>query len=250
MKGLSTYRIPTWLLLLALVSTVSCDKPNAPDCFQKAGEIISIERSFDSPITALELHDFVHVTLVPSDENKVIVRGPENLLPEVITDLTDGVLLIDDENGCDFVRRLDIQPRVTILANVESILNFSQGNIESFGAITSDRFEMDSWQASGTINLELDCDSVFFRTHTGVSTSTLSGSSNYLYVYHLGFGPVDAMALLSAKTSVRSNSINDIAVFAQDKLVAWIEGSGNITYSGEPGEVVVIQDGNGLVLQE
>ena len=57
--------------------------------------------------------------------------------------------------------------------------------------------------------------------------------------------PVDARDLHSLKTSVRSNSINDVHVFAENKLVAWIEGSGDIIYSGNPEEVVILQDGTG-----
>ena len=233
---------------IALIIVFGCNKPQAPDCFQKAGEIVSIERSFNSIIKSLELHDFIHVTLIHNNENKVIVSGPENLLPEVITSLSDGTLLIDDENSCDWVRSFDVQPRVIVMAEVNQITNYSQGNIESFGPISENRFDIDNWQATGQINLELDCDSVFYRNHTGVSTTSLYGSSKYTYIYHNGLGPIDSQGLFSQKTSIRSNSINDVSIFADEKLVAWIEGSGNIMYSGNPEEIIVIQDGNGEVI--
>jgi len=233
---------------IALIIVFGCNRPQAPDCFQKAGNIVSIERTFDSTIKSLELHDFIHITLIPSDENKVIVSGPENLLPEVITSLSNGTLFIDDENSCDWVRSFEVQPRVIVMANVDRITNYSQGNIESFGPISGNRFDMENWQATGHIYLEFDCDSVFFHTHTGVSTASLNGSSKYTYIYHNGLGPLESQGLISQKTSVRSNSINDVSVFADDKLVAWIEGSGDILYSGYPEEVIVIQDGDGDVI--
>ena len=233
---------------IALIIVLGCNKPQAPDCFQKAGDIVSVERTFDSTIKSLEIHDFIHITLIHSDENKVIVSGPENLLPEVITSISNGTLLIDDENSCDWVRSFDVQPRIIVMAKINRISNYSQGNIESFGPISESRFDMENWQATGQINLEFNCDSVYYLTHTGVSTTSLYGSSQYTYIYHNGLGPVDSKGLSSQKTSVRSNSINDVSIFADEKLVAWIEGSGDILYSGYPQEVIVIQDGNGDVI--
>lgn len=244
-----TYRM-RWLGVGILLLLLACNRPKAPDCLQSAGEIISIERTFDQDITALELHNFIHVTIIESDENKVIVTAPENLIPEVITELNDGQLRIDDENTCDFVRRLDIQPHITVLANIESVVNFSQGDVSTYGPITAERFALDNWQASGRIQLELNCDSVFYKTHTGVSTTSLSGLAEFLYVYHRGMGPCNTTFVSCDRVSVRNNSINDVKVRADVHLTAWIESSGDIYYQGGPEIINIIQDGDGVVVPE
>ena len=240
----------SWLSILIVALCWGCDKPDAPDCFQKAGEWVEEERTFDNTIRTLEVYDRIDVRLVESDENRVVIFAPENLMPEVKTEIFGSRLMLDDDNTCDFVRDLSITPIITVYADLDSLINSGSGNIESVGTIDNQRFVIDQLHSSGNLNLTVNCDSLILQQATGNPLTTLKGHADYFYTYYTTFTPLNAANLLCEESFIHSGSINSASTFVTNKLVAVIESSGNIYYSGNPEEIVLVDDGDGELISQ
>ena len=73
----------TWLLFVALlVSVSSCNREDAPDCFQSAGTYASEERSLDS-FSAIELNDYIQYELYDTSYYGVLITAPGNLISRI-----------------------------------------------------------------------------------------------------------------------------------------------------------------------
>lgn len=243
-----------WLcFLVALFLLWSCNKPNAPDCFQKAGDPAVESRTLRAPVTRIELTEHIHLQLSNPDgqEPHVIVEAPENLLPEIITALDDqGVLTLRNDNTCNFMRRYDHLIRVTYVGPLEHVVNRGTGDLTSTEALTTSVFELENRDASGVIHLDFaGAESVIVKDHTGVGEVTLNGTTDALELFNQGWGPLDASGLVATTALTNNNSINVLRVRATDYVYTEINGPGNTEVFGNPGFIDVLDLGDGEVIE-
>ena len=100
-------------VLLAALAT-SCDRRNAPDCFQRAGEWTVETREVGAHVTLIEVRDVIDLVLHDHDSFYLEVEGPNNLLNDIETSVVDGKLTIRDHNTCNFVRKLGLRYKVHV----------------------------------------------------------------------------------------------------------------------------------------
>lgn len=242
-------RIIYFLFFITIV--IGCDKPNAPDCFQKAGIVVEEKRYPATAIKKVVLSDYIHLQLVQSDANYIIVKGPKNLIPEIITkDLGDGTLEIYNDNTCNFVRSYKNQYTVTIFGDIEEIESHGTGDVTSLQVIDRDYFLINCHEASGSISLALNCDSVRCIIHNGVSDVHLVGTANEVHLYNAGINSIDASQLSSSHAYVNSESINFVRVSCISYLFAEINSTGSVYYRGNPSNIDYIDNGEGLLIWE
>lgn len=229
---------------------VSCSKPNAPDCFQKGGKEITVVRTFSNEISKLILYDYIHVEMIPSIENYIEIIAPENLIPEITTEVVDfGVLEIRNHNTCNFVRNFKRKIKVKIYMKIVEIDNYSSGDITSIDILEQPYFKIECLGASGQVRLKVDCDSLRVTIPDGVSDVFLSGSSNLTYLYSAGINCLDASMLESNNTFVNSNSINKILTTANGYFFVSINSIGSVYYKGNPYSIDYIQNGSGKLIK-
>ncbi len=239
------------ILVVASLLLFGCDKEDAPDCFQKAGNEATVVRELDHRIRKIEITDMIELELVQSEENFIEITGPENLLPEIITEYSNGdELKISNDNTCNFVRSFKVKFTVRIYSDVEEILNLGEGSITSINTIERDYFLLENEQTSGDIDLDFNCDSVFVLMHNGVSKIHLSGSAQETHLYHNGLGTFDASNLISEYTSVNQSSINDIHVHSNHYLFVYLSSRGNAYYSGSPSNIDLDREGSGELIPD
>ena len=243
-----------WLcFLVALFLLWSCNKSNAPDCFQKAGDPAVESRTLSAPVTRIELTEHIHLQLSNPDgqEPHVIVEAPENLLPEIITALDDqGVLTLRNDNTCNFMRRYDHLIRVTYVGPLEHVVNRGTGDLTSTEALTTSVFELENRDASGVIHLDFaGAESVIVKDHTGVGEVTLTGTTDVLELFNQGWGPLDASGLVATTALTNNNSINVLRVRATNYVYTEINGPGNTEVFGNPGFIDVLDLGDGEVIE-
>lgn len=246
MKKAVTY--PRFVLIVAIITFLSCNKEHAPDCFQKAGEVKTMWRDIDA-FTSLELRDYLNVELVDSSDYAIQLTGPGNLLPEISTEIEQGKLTIENRNTCNFVRSFKNKITVRIFApDFSDIQNYSTGDITSVGILTSDEFRIDNRNAAGTITVQLDVDTAVISTHTGVCDVVVKGESIITQLFNQGVGVIDARDLHTTDAFVNNSSINDVFVNTNGYFFALIEFSGNVYYTGTPNHIDQSVRGEGRVI--
>ena len=224
---------------LIIVAQVACDKPNAPDCFQSSGDDAQEIREFPSAITAIDHNDLVDVVLVPGTESKVIVRAPENLIPEITTSFDNGVLKIDNKNTCNVVRNYDreIVVEVEVTEALRSYRFQGQGDVTCKDTLALDEFMFETYDGSGDIEMLIRANDVSCFNHTGVANYTWEGEADGVEWFHQGYGAFDADRFYAKIALTNNSSINRLRVHASEYLFAVIENSGSTYYRGEPGTI-------------
>ncbi|MDZ4824307.1 MAG: head GIN domain-containing protein [Flavobacteriales bacterium] len=213
----------------------SCNKPNSPDCFQHAGDYTTEKRLLDE-FSSIEIRDYIQIELCDSTESFTEITAPENLIPDIITEVENGKLFIRNENSCNWVRSFQNKITVRICApDFHDIQHYGTGNVSSVNTIQSNYFRMENRQAAGVAQLDMEVDSCAILIHTGVSDFALTGHCHKAELYNQGWGILDARNLVTHTALVNNSTINDIYVHATDYLFGFIAFSGNIYYKGNPG---------------
>lgn len=234
---------------MAVLMLSGCNRESAPDCFKSAGENKTVKRNLDD-FHSIELRDFIKIELVDSNAYFVEITAPANLIPKVSTEVEDGVLVVTNENTCNFVRSFKKTVTVRIYApSFPDIQNFSTGDITSVNTISSPYFRIENHHAAGTIKLKLDVDSVDVFSHTGVCDVLLEGNVFRAYLFEQGLGFIDARNLNCQQAFVNNSSINDVYIRATDYLFAFIQFSGNVYYNGSPSHIDKDIEGQGQLIR-
>lgn len=233
--------------VLTLVFLASCNRENAPDCFQRAGEMKTIQRDLDD-FSSMELHDYIQYELYDTAYVGVLITAPGNLISDIETEVTGDMLTVRNTNQCNFVRSYKNRITVRICApEFGDIQNYATGDILSVNTITGTRFSIDNRGAAGVQRLTLNTDTVNIASHTGVSDAVLKGECDAVYLFNQGVGEIDARNLMSNYAFVNNSSLNDVYVYSRNYLYGYIQFSGNIFYGGNPDVVDREQDGEGEI---
>ena len=240
-----------WMsLVIGCGIQTACNKPNAPDCLQQAGDIAVEWRSMPA-YDRIEVSDNIQVILIDSDEEKIKVEGPSNLLPEIKTELRDHVLYIENDNTCNFVRSFRHVYTVSLYGkNFSHILNRGTGDISSGNTLRTGYVFIDNKRSLGTIRLNLELDSIRLSNTTGYSDVYLSGNADVAYFFQQGLGVFDASKLNCRAVYSNNNSINDLRVQFRDYLYAAINNDGNIYYHGPASAIDADPNGSGSLIYE
>ncbi len=243
----------------------SCSK-DPLDCFKSTGEIVTITRSLDN-FSAVLLKDNIDVTFERVDspnDIKIEITGGKNLLekitsgnevsyqyflPEVIRDPITGDtidfipainkeynrLVIENKNTCNEFRsyKTPISAKVFYF-QLENLEYRSNGQVDCFEPIVSDVFLINIFEGSGNINLKLECQKSYLNYHYGTADLTVEGTSEISYIYQAGFGPINAINLVTNFTYLENRSSNDCYVNVRNTLGVTINNTGNVYYTGNP----------------
>jgi hypothetical protein len=226
---------------------VACNREDAPDCLQRAGEMKIVQRDLDD-FTSVELNDYIQYELLDTAYFGVIITAPGNLISDIETNVAERKLSIRNSNKCNFVRSYKNKITIRICApDFSDIQNYATGNITSVNILSGNRFSLDNRNAAGIQRITVHADTVNLASHTGVSDAILQGECDVVYLFNQGVGKIDARALVSNYAFVNNSSLNDVYVFSQNYLYGYIQFSGNIYYGGNPEGVDREMDGDGEV---
>lgn len=247
-KQRRTYRLISLCILLSACFILSCNKPSAPDCVQRAGSYETELRTIES-FSEIHLRDFIKVELYDSTETFVTIHAPRNLIPDIETRVEDGKLIIHNNNTCNMVRSFKNIITVRIYApSFPYIYNAGTGDIVSVNTLRFNTIEIENRKAAGTIDLTLDVDTTRIFAHSGVADVIVRGNSVKSELFEQGLGWIHAQDLKSRYTFVNNSSLNEIRATADDYLFSYIKSSGNTYYSGSPNTIDQQRTGTGQLI--
>lgn len=198
----------------------------------------------------VSLSGWFDVELVSGSVGEITLRGEENLLEHVITEVKDGVLRIKTEKG------YNLQPSswngggILITVPVDELREVTlsgSGDIRGKTRIRADRFHT-GMSGSGDISLELDADEVE-ASLSGSGDIALSGSADRVEIRISGSGDVKAYDLEANHVEATVSGSADIRVTANESLTARVSGSGDIHYRGNPSKVDSKSSGSGDIVK-
>lgn len=238
-----------WLCCAWLLG--ACNKENAPDCLQKAGTLTAELRALPA-FQAIHVRDyFTSVTLVQSSDYWVEVEGGKNLLPDIVTTVDNqGVLLLRNDNGCNFVRSFKHSLRLTIGCPDLKVITLFEGagDFRIPGPFAVDTLGIEGHDFVGLLEANLTVRTVSAALHAGLGDVRLSGTTDDLYLYNLGYGFADARGVEAGRVFANNGSTNRMDVRAGQYLFATITGRGNIYVHGQPAGYDALLPGEGALV--
>lgn len=237
--------------LLGLVLTFcSCNKENAPDCFKTAGEVQTEIRDLGS-FNKLELYSNLKYELIDTNFCGIEITGPKNLLPKIDAQLSNGVLKIENVNTCNFLRSFEQDITVTIYFDfVTNIQNFSTGQVKALNELKGNKIVLENRQASGLVELKLNCDTIYCGSPAGVNDTRLSGNVEVAELYSDAYGIINAENLLANHVYINNSSLQPIYAQALSYAFVRIEDAGNVILKQQPILFELVQIGSGVLLFE
>ncbi len=210
------------------------------------GVVVSIERT-TANYDAITVAGWFDVELVDGPEGKLTLKGEENLLEYIETEVKDGKLTIKVEKG------IDLSPStwkegifITVpVESVNSVTLSGSGDIVGKKKIKAATFDTNI-SGSGNITLNMDAESVS-ATVSGSGDINLNGRTTDLNVQVSGSGDVKAYDLEADNVNVSVSGSADVKVTANETLKARVSGSGDVSYRGNPKKVDSKSSGSGDV---
>jgi hypothetical protein len=208
------------------------------------GKVVTIERS-TGDYEKVSVSGFFDVDLVDGQEGELTLKGEENLLDHIVTEVKDGKLVIKVEKG------LNLQPSnwkdgIRITVPVESISGVAlsgSGDIVGKKKLKSNDFKA-SMSGSGDITLEVETNSLS-TSMSGSGDITLRGKAGDFDVSISGSGDIKAYDLEAENVNAQVSGSADIKVTVNGMLKARVSGSGDIHYRGNPTKIDSKSSGSG-----
>ncbi|BFP42401.1 head GIN domain-containing protein [Flavobacteriaceae bacterium GF1] len=208
------------------------------------GKTVTIERSVGE-YDYVALAGWFDVELVDGTEGQLTLKGEENLLEYIKTEVKDGKLTIKQKRGIN-LKPSNWNDGITITVPVENVDGVSlsgSGDIVGKTVLKSNRFRT-SISGSGDISLEIEATSLD-ASMSGSGDMNLSGRATDFEVSVSGSGDIRAYDLEADFVDAQVSGSADIKVTAKEMLKARVSGSGDISYKGNPKKIDTKSSGSG-----
>ena len=197
--------------------------------------------------TELYVSDNINLSIVRSDTCYVEITTGKNIIDNITTEVSGGILRICNTTTCNWIRPYDYELHLTLyFKDIKNLIFQSSGTLDTKNSYTGQlnagdfyRFEIDG--GSGDVALRADnCDDLRVVYHYGTSRLNLLGeNNNNISIYKRSYGTLDARYYQAKCVDIISTSTADCYINVSDTLKASINGVGNIYYKGDPENIQV-----------
>jgi hypothetical protein len=229
-----------------------------------SGDVVEEDRDVED-IHGVELATIGTLYIEVGDEEALTIRGEDNLIEYIETDVRRGILTIDTERDVNLRTRKALKYFLTVKA-LDEIAISSSGDI-SAPDLSADNFTI-LISSSGDFEMgTLDCDDLEIEISSSgdvyideLRAETIEVDISSSGDIEIGDGEVDrqqitisssgdynAKYLDSSEARVRINSSGDANVRVRDYLDARTNSSGDINYYGDPEDVDRSENSSGDV---
>ena len=227
------------LVFLALL-LINCSKGQV---VVGSSNIISQEKQL-SAYDRIEVLGSYDVIFTDGEVGKIRIKAPDNILPLIQTEVSDGLLRIDTGKN-----RYKVKEPIIIYVPVDSRLKqvvikgsadiYSEKNLET-KALNVGIY------GSGDARLAVDASSLALKID-GSGDIRVGGKTDNLSINISGSGDVDASKLTAEKAVININGSGGVSAYVTENVDISIAGSGDVTIKGNPKKVKRIINGSGRV---
>ena len=169
----------------------------------------------------------------------IVISGPENLLEEITTEVSDGWLKIKNTNTCNFVRSYDYELTVKVFLKDLSMLNIDGiASVKTEDTVRINKLDIEHIALSD-IHLILSGNEVFLRSRNSAHTR-LEGRIMVFKGSIEEISDVDAEFLKAEEVLLDTHTPLDCVVNASKGIFVKIYGPGSILYVNEPSEYKIV----------
>jgi len=242
---------------IILFLLASCSSEKAPDCFQTSGAITT-ESVTVASFSKIRIEDDVSLVIRQGPVQEVLIETGENLRNDVTVQVIDEVLIIKDNNRCNFVRDYGITTAIVTTPRLNEIRNSSEFDVISEGVLDfpflqlkSDTTEgIEDSRKSGDFTLTINCED--FRVEAnGFSGFYIDGFAEKASITFQDEIPrFEGRNLIVNDLRIFQRSANVMVVHPIERIRGVIRGTGNVIAVNRPPVVEVEEFFTGRLLFE
>ena len=227
------------LVFLALL-LINCSKGQV---VVGSSNIISQEKQL-SAYDRIEVLGSYDVIFTDGEVGKIKIKAPDNILPLIQTEVSDGLLRIDTGKN-----RYKVKEPIIIYVPVDSRLKQvvikGSADIYTEKSLETKALEVDVY-GSGDVRLQVDASSLALKID-GSGDIRVSGRAKDLSIDISGSGDVDTSKLTAEKAVISISGAGDVSAYVTEDVDVSIAGAGDVTVKGNPKKVKQKINGSGRV---
>ncbi len=206
---------------------------------------VTTEKRSTSDYESVSLAGSFDIKLVEGKEGRISLRGEENLMKYIITEVKNGKLTVKVKKNVNL--RMTKKFTVTVpYKSINRVALAGSGDISNSGIIKAKGFKV-SIAGSGDINLNVNANTI--KTNiAGSGNINLSGKSTELNCSIAGSGDINAYALKTESTNVSVSGSGSVKTTVSKSIKSRVSGSGSIYYKGSPDKIDSKSAGSGSVV--
>lgn len=205
------------------------------------GEIISKEIKLKENFNKISIAKGWNVELISSEENKIIIKANENLIPLLEYNIDNETLRIESEKtinraGGKLLKVYYSQP-------ISSFTTSSGSSLKSNQKITIKSLDIKTSSGS-SVKLNIKTKNAEIKTSSGSSVE-LNGTAINFNAKSSSGSEINAKNLLVKNAKIKTSSGANISIEAKEYLEAKTSSDGLITYHGNPEKTKLKQSVSG-----
>jgi len=209
--------------------------------------VIASDKREVAPFTSIDLHYPAVVTIKQGEKDTVTVETDDNLLPQLTTKVSNGVLVIDNNNPV-WSQRVNPSDKVLIRITVRDLheVDFPSAGEVTIEGIKSDNLKLYVSGAGSISMLRLDLGKLDVQL-SGAGSINAAGSADSLKLVISGAGSYNGPDLKVNIADVNISGVGSAGIWVLDDLTVNISGVGSINYYGNPATIQKNVSGLGKV---
>ena len=227
------------LVFLALL-LINCSKNQV---VVGSNNIITQEKQL-SAYDRIEVLGSYDVIFTDGEVGKIKIKAPDNILPLIQTEVSDGLLKIGAEKN-----RYKVKEPIIIYVPVDSRLKQvdikGSADIYTENSLETKALVVDVY-GSGDVRLQVDSSTLALKID-GSGDIRVGGKTDNLSININGSGNVEVPNLKAEKAVININGSGNVSAYVTEDVDVSITGSGDVTIKGNPKKVKQKIKGSGGV---
>ena len=227
------------LVFLALL-LINCSKGQV---VVGSKNIITQEKQL-SAYDRIEVLGSYNVIFTDGEVGKIKIKAPDNILPLIQTEVSDGLLRIDTGKS-----RYKVKEPIIIYVPVDSRLKQvvikGSADIYTEKNLETKALEVDVY-GSGDVRLQVEASSLALKID-GSGDIRVGGKTDNLSININGSGDVEVPNLKAEKAVININGSGGVSAYVTENVDISIAGSGDVTIKGNPKKIKQKINGSGRV---
>ncbi len=226
-----------FLIIFTIIILTSCDTDNNR-CLKSNGEITTVETPI-SYYNKIKIQSDFEVHIENSTEPSITITAGENLIPYIEYEIINYELIINDKNGCNWLRK-DIKPIITLKSpSFEEITIEQACDLVTNDTLKFDNLSIQTWAGILACDMNFLGDSLFFRCHATTGDYSIIGNCDYAYLYNVGNGYLKASRFECEYIHISHKSLGNSHINASEQIILEDIQFGTVTsYSNQCPEII------------
>ena len=227
------------LVFLALL-LINCSKGQV---VVGSSNIISQEKQL-SAYDRIEVLGSYDVIFTDGEVGKIRIKAPDNILPLIQTEVSDGLLKIGTGKNKHRVKQ-PIIIYVPVDSRLKQVDIRGSADIYTEKSLETKALEVDVY-GSGDVRLQVDASSLALKID-GSGDIRVGGKTDNLSININGSGDVEVPNLKAEKAVININGSGGVSAYVTENVDISIAGSGDVTIKGNPKKIKQKINGSGRV---